>query len=100
MIIKGTVNVEIDSDQVENIIVDLLKKDYTSLARDVSVLVEKANRGEAAEYELLDLKHDLSLMKAMDYVLANYMIYSDHQQFRRTWKKYVDLYIDADLREI
>jgi hypothetical protein len=36
----------------------------------------------------------------MDYVMGNYMLYAEHQQFRKTWRKYVDMYIDADLREI
>jgi hypothetical protein len=32
--------------------------------------------------------------------MSNYMLYAEHQQFRKTWRKYVDMYIDADLREI
>lgn len=100
MIIKGTINLELDADQLDDVIVKALQEDYMSLAKDVSVLSEKAYRAEAQEYELQDLKHNLLLMKSMDYVMSNYMLYAEHQQFRKTWRKYVDMYIDADLREI
>lgn len=90
MFIKGTINLELDLDQVEEVIVKGLLADYGSLAKDVRDLIERSATLE--DYEVKDLENNLEYMRAMDKVLSNYMLYHEHENFRRTWKEFVDLY--------
>lgn len=89
MFIKATTNVELDLDQVGDVIVQALLADYHALAKDVEALRNKPN---LEDYERLDLEHDLETMRAMDTVLAYYMLFSEHESFRRASKKFVELY--------
>jgi hypothetical protein len=96
MIIKGTVRVELNSDQLTDAIVDALCADYGYLAKDVASLMD---RSDLEEYEQRDLEHDLMLMQAIDRVLSNYMLYEEHKTFKNAWKKYVDLYKDRNFKD-
>ena len=96
MVIKGTVNVELDPDQVGDLIIEALRTDYGALALDVQELMKKNAAGTIEQYELEDLDHDLMLMQAMDRVMSNYMLYHEHLNFRFTWQKFVDLYKDRN----
>ncbi len=93
MIIKGTVNVELDSDQLDEVIVNALMIDYGHLAKDVQVL---ANRSDLKDYERKDLEHNLMLMQAIDRVMSNYMLHHEHQIFRKSWSESVFLYKDRN----
>lgn len=97
MIIKGTVNVELDADQTADVVVKALLLDYSYDAKEVQDLLAKGVEN-LADYERGDLENHLAFMKAVDVVVSNYMLYSEHENFRRTWKKFVDLY-DGEWRE-
>jgi hypothetical protein len=96
MIIKGTVNVELDGDQLSSVIIRALLEDYGHLAKDVDVLMKKNAAGTIELYEIQDLDHNLMLMQAMDRVMSNYMLYHEHLNFRHTWRQFVDLYKDRN----
>lgn len=97
MIIKGTVNVELDADQTADVVVKALLLDYSYDAKEVQDLLAKGVEN-LADYERGDLENHLAFMKAVDVVVSNYMLYHEHENFRRTWKKFVDLY-DGEWRE-
>jgi hypothetical protein len=91
MIIKGTVNVELDADQTADVVVKALLLDYGYDAKEVQDLLEKGVEN-LEDFERKDLENHLAFMKAVDAVVSNYMLYHEHENFRRTWKKFVDLY--------
>jgi hypothetical protein len=96
MIIKGTVNVELNADQLGDVIINALTTDYDYLAKDVDELMKKNAEGTAEPFEIEDLDHNLMLMQAMDRVLSNYMLWERHFTFRAFRKKFVDLYKDRN----
>jgi hypothetical protein len=91
MIIKGTVSVELDADQTADVVVKALLLDYSYDAKEVQDLLAKGVEN-LEDYERGDLENHLAFMKAVDVVVSNYMLYHEHENFRRTWKKFVDLY--------
>ena len=96
MIIKGTVRVELDSDQLSDAIIDALCADYGYMAKDVKELMKKNAEGTAEPFEIEDLDNNLMLMQAIDRVLANYMLYHEHEIFKKAWHEYVLLYKDRN----
>lgn len=89
MIIKGVVSVELDYDKRDEFLRNALMDDYGSLAKGIDKLMSQT---DLKRHEKEDLEYDLNLMSAIDTVLSNYLTYTEHQNFRHAWKRFVDMY--------
>lgn len=79
MIIKGSVAVELDWEQEQEVIVQILKKDYMSLQTDTVALRNKFSSLE--DYEKEDYFNNIKTLKAIEGVLEHYMPYSEHKEW-------------------
>lgn len=80
MKINGTVEIELDWEQEVRVVSDILKRDYASLAEDVLFFYSKLETLDLIDKQ--DYEFDLEIMKNIEGVLQNYMIWSEWAAWR------------------
>lgn len=94
MKVQGTVTMDLDMGQSHALVVEILRNDYASLARDTLALWGRWRELEG--YEREDFRNNCKVLRGMDYALEYYMEWGDHQQWRDAWQHVVDLYEDRE----
>jgi hypothetical protein len=81
MHINANISVELDEDQADEVLLNILKRDYVRLYDERQDLMQRVN--ELAEYEKEDLEHINGYIVAIETLLKYYMYVGDAEEFIR-----------------
>lgn len=90
--IVGSVTVNLDHTQLADVVTKALIEEYFSLAISVDDLRSQNTMKALEPFEHEDLMNDLKFMSHIDGVLSLYMEPETYDNWRRTNKRYVELY--------
>lgn len=79
-VVKGTVNFNLDMDQETSVVVQVLKRDYSSILNSALALMQQEDDLEKHQQE--DLRNYIETLRAMEGVLQYYTEYSEYESWR------------------
>jgi adenylate cyclase len=78
MHINANIDVHLDEEQADEVVVQILKKDYTRIYDDFQVLASKT---ELEDYEKEDMAHLDAYLSAIETLLKYYTYIGDAEEF-------------------
>jgi len=78
MHINANIDVHLDEEQADEVVVQILKKDYTRIYDDFQVLASKT---ELEDFEKEDMAHLDAYLSAIETLLKYYMYIGDAEEF-------------------
>jgi hypothetical protein len=84
MLINGTVKIDLDFDQTQEVVVDTLKNDYLSIYDDYKKLQQ--NWENLQSYEKEDMEDSKRYLEAIEVLLKYYMYIGDAEEFLHSAK--------------
>ena len=84
MLVSGNVKIELDFDQTQEVVVETLKNDYTSILKDYEEL--KNLEYPLEQYQKDDMEDFRRYLEAIETLLKYYMYIGDAEEFLRGTK--------------